>query len=196
MTCDIWWTFSQNFRQCFEDWEEKDDLGIESINDNSVGRTALVTPKVLTIMTIICLVVITPYVGHSTKMRGTIRKGLKKRDFYQHFVGYQPIRLIYVIFLYHFKMSKQDMERGNGLTMWIGIFDLYLEALLRAFFAISLVVAMFVCCCCSLFVPFQCDFFRGLSLALWSHDQVEASHWPSYHMISSRQTKNTNTLTQ
>ena len=27
------------------------------------------------------------------------------------------------------------------------------------------------------FVPFPCDFFRGLSLALRSHDQIPASHW-------------------
>jgi hypothetical protein len=28
-----------------------------------------------------------------------------------------------------------------------------------------------------MFVPFPCNFFRGLSLALWSHDQFKASHW-------------------
>ena len=38
---------------------------------------------------------------------------------------------------------------------------------------------LFVC----LSVPFPCDFFQGLSLALRSHDQFEVSHWPYYHMI-------------
>ena len=40
---------------------------------------------------------------------------------------------------------------------------------------VGLVVAMSLCC--RLLVPFPCDFCRGLSLALWSHDQFEASHW-------------------
>ena len=35
-------------------------------------------------------------------------------------------------------------------------------------------------------VPFPCNFFRGLLLALRSHDQIQASHWPSGHMIRSR----------
>ena len=30
---------------------------------------------------------------------------------------------------------------------------------------------------CVVSVPFPCDFFRGLSLALRSHDQIPASHW-------------------
>ena len=38
-------------------------------------------------------------------------------------------------------------------------------------------VAMSVCVFVCLFVPFPCDFFRGLSLALRSHDQIPASHW-------------------
>ena len=37
-----------------------------------------------------------------------------------------------------------------------------------------------------LFVPFPCDFFLSLSLALRSHDQIPASHWPSGHMIRFR----------
>ena len=35
-------------------------------------------------------------------------------------------------------------------------------------------VAMSVVCLC---VPFPCNFFRGLSLALRSHDQIPASDW-------------------
>ena len=34
--------------------------------------------------------------------------------------------------------------------------------------------------------PFSCHFFRGLSLALRSHDQIPASHWSTllpYHMV-------------
>ena len=27
------------------------------------------------------------------------------------------------------------------------------------------------------YVPFSCPFFQGLSMALRSHDQFEASHW-------------------
>ena len=38
-------------------------------------------------------------------------------------------------------------------------------------------------CFCLYNVPFPCDFFLGLSLALRSHDQIPASHWPSDHMI-------------
>ena len=41
-------------------------------------------------------------------------------------------------------------------------------------------------CVVYLCVPFPCDFFRGLSSALRSHDQIPASHWPSCHMIRSR----------
>ena len=36
-----------------------------------------------------------------------------------------------------------------------------------------------------LFVPFSCYFFWGLLLALRSHDQIPASHWPSGHMMRS-----------
>ena len=45
----------------------------------------------------------------------------------------------------------------------------------------GLVVAMSVCVFLTLFVydfvPFPCNFFQGLSLALRSHDQILASHW-------------------
>ena len=34
-----------------------------------------------------------------------------------------------------------------------------------------------VCLSACLFVPFPCNFFWGLSLALRSHDQIPASHW-------------------
>ena len=51
----------------------------------------------------------------------------------------------------------------------------------------DLVVAMSVVCIfLYLFVPFPCDIFRGLSLALRSHDQIPASHWSTllpYHMV-------------
>ena len=41
-----------------------------------------------------------------------------------------------------------------------------------------LIVAMSVRPSVSIYlVPSQCDFFRGLSLALRSHDQIPASHW-------------------
>ena len=34
-----------------------------------------------------------------------------------------------------------------------------------------------VCLYVYVYVPFQCNFFQGLSLALRSHDQFKASHW-------------------
>ena len=43
----------------------------------------------------------------------------------------------------------------------------------------DLVVAKSVHLCVCVFVPFPCHFFRGLSLALRSHDQIPASHWRS-----------------
>ena len=42
---------------------------------------------------------------------------------------------------------------------------------------VGLVVDTSVCLCVCLFVPFPCNFFRGLSLVLRSHDQIPASHW-------------------
>ena len=48
----------------------------------------------------------------------------------------------------------------------------------------DLVVAMSI----YLSVPFPCEFFQGLSLALRSHDQIPASHWSTllpYHMVES-----------
>ena len=40
-----------------------------------------------------------------------------------------------------------------------------------------LLVAMSVCLSVCLSVPFPCNIFKGLSLALRSHDQFKASHW-------------------
>ena len=43
-----------------------------------------------------------------------------------------------------------------------------------------------VCLYVYVYVPFPCDFFRGLSLALRSHDQIPASDWSTllpYHMV-------------
>ena len=45
------------------------------------------------------------------------------------------------------------------------------SALGRFFHTVTMSVCVFATC------PFSCNFFRGLSLALRSHDQVPASHW-------------------
>ena len=60
MTCETWWgwMFSQNYsflalmvleRQCFKDWEEKDQWLDKSVNDKGVSRTALATPVLVPI---------------------------------------------------------------------------------------------------------------------------------------------------
>ena len=51
---------------------------------------------------------------------------------------------------------------------------------------VGLVVAESVCLSICLSVPFQCNFFLGLSLVLRSHDQIPASQWSTllpYHMV-------------
>ena len=48
----------------------------------------------------------------------------------------------------------------------------------------SVYISVYISVCLS--VTFPCNFFRGLLLALRSHDQFEASHWPTllpYHMV-------------
>ena len=61
MICDTWWgvkIFSKFQllaltvweRQCFEDWEEKDDSVTELINNEGVRRTAPATPGLLNII--------------------------------------------------------------------------------------------------------------------------------------------------
>ena len=54
---------------------------------------------------------------------------------------------------------------------------------LRVAMSVCLSVCLFVCLCvCAI----ECSFFRGLSLALRSHDQIPASDWSTllpYHMV-------------
>ena len=50
----------------------------------------------------------------------------------------------------------------------------------------SVCLCVCLCLCLCLFFPFPCNFFRGLSLVLRSHDQIPASHWSTllpYHTV-------------
>ena len=40
------------------------------------------------------------------------------------------------------------------------------------------------------FVPFPWDFFRGCSLALWSHDHFEASYWSTLPQLKIKKSRN------
>ena len=61
-------------------------------------------------------------------------------------------------------------------------FQIFTKSALRPLWSSSRDVSL----CMYVSVPSQRYFFRGLSLALRSHDQFEASHWSTllpYHMV-------------
>ena len=62
------------------------------------------------------------------------------------------------------------LKTSHQLSMCQVVFK---ESALRPILSSSCDVSLYAC----LFVPFSCNLFWGLSLALRSHDQIPASHW-------------------
>ena len=91
---------------------------------------------------------------------GVLHQNAMRENIWSYFLSYRKSRTSYVsqgvlqkynCNIKQKKIIKMDPEGGRG----------------------PLDVCLCVCCQC----PLPMQFFLGLSLALWSHDQFEASHW-------------------
>ena len=73
-------------------------------------------------------------------------------------------------------VSGKSIDGTDGNSLLVRYFLLFKESALRPILSSSRDVRLSVC----LFVPFPCDFFQGLLLALRSHDQIPASQWSTH----------------
>ena len=84
-------------------------------------------------------------------------------------------------------IEKSNILNQRGIVgfIYIYLYRNYIfkeSALGRFFHRVAMSVYAYIC----VYVPFSCNFFRGLSLALRSHDQIPASHSSTllpYHMV-------------
>ena len=91
---------------------------------------------------------------------------------------------IFAVNQYYNQKKKEHTNYNRVIFLGVGLVSilLLLTLLLLVIFSPTRPSGMSWSSSCdvrvlSLFFPFPCDFFQGLSLALWSHDQFEASHW-------------------
>ena len=95
-----------------------------------------------------------------------------------HFCSFQVNYLAVDIFKELALRPILPSSRDVSLSIYISVCPLPMRfsknwLLGRFFHRVAMSVAGYI----YIYVPFPCNFFQGLSLALRSHDQIPASHW-------------------